>query len=543
MKVLVVAEYYPRAGAPALGIWAHRQARAALAAGAELRVLVLHRPIPPLSALRAGDARRALAPLRQPGQAVLDGLPVRYVRYLSPPRGLSYGAWGAWAAPALRRAMRALRPEFPFAVVHAHYAVPAADAVRRVDPDVPLVVSVHGHDVQGAGAGGPAVRRALAHARLVLANSAGTATRCRALASTPARVVHLGTDLPAAPAPPPERPTLVTVADLVPRKRHADVVGALARLRAAHPELRWVVVGDGPEREPLRALARSLGVLDMIELRGALPHAGAMAAAREATLFVLPSIEEAFGVAYIEAMGAGVPALGCAGEDGPEEIAAAGGGIALVPPGDPEALADQIGRLLDGQRRPRCPRRAGSRHRRPGVHLGALWDADARRLRGRRRVRRGAVAIIARRARPHHRRSRVHRRAMWPSSSLAATPTGRSSASTTSAAAAAELNLPRLREAGVQFQHADVRVLDDLLTLGELDAVLECSAEPSALAGIDGSPDYLIQSNLIGAYHCLELARRRNAYMLFLSTSRVYPIEPLSAPGLSGDRHPARARG
>src|SRR5579862_9284248 len=90
-----------------------------------------------------------------------------------------------------------------------------------------------------------------------------------------------------------------------------------------------------------------------------------------------------------------------------------------------------------------------------------------------------------------------------------------------------ELNLPRLRSAGVEFQHADVRVLDDLLALGDLDAIVECSAEPSALAGVDGSPDYLIQSNLVGAYHCLELARRRGAFMLFLSTSRVYPIEPL----------------
>jgi teichuronic acid biosynthesis glycosyltransferase TuaC len=346
MRVLVVAEYYPRAGAPALGVWAHRQARAAVAAGAELRVLVLHRPVPPLSALRARDARAALAPLRQPGQAVLDGIPVRYVRYLSPPRSLSYHAWGAWAAPALRRAIATLRREFPFALVHAHYAVPAADAVRRAAPELPLVVSVHGHDVQGAGAGGPAVRRALGHARLVLANSAGTAARCRALAATPARVVHLGTDLPPAPAVPPARPTLVTVANLVARKRHADIVRALAALRPAHPELRWLVVGDGPEREPLRALARSLGVLDMIELRGALPPAEAVAAARAATLFVLPSTEEAFGVAYVEAMAAGVPALACTGEDGPAEIAAAGGGIVLVGPRDPAALAARIDGLL-----------------------------------------------------------------------------------------------------------------------------------------------------------------------------------------------------
>ena len=88
----------------------------------------------------------------------------------------------------------------------------------------------------------------------------------------------------------------------------------------------------------------------------------------------------------------------------------------------------------------------------------------------------------------------------------------------------AELNLPRLREAGVQFVHGDVRELDDLVGRGPLDAIVECSAEPSATAGIDGSPDYLIRSNLVGAYNCLELARRTGAYMVFLSTSRVYPI-------------------
>ncbi|MEO6858641.1 MAG: NAD-dependent epimerase/dehydratase family protein [Solirubrobacteraceae bacterium] len=90
-----------------------------------------------------------------------------------------------------------------------------------------------------------------------------------------------------------------------------------------------------------------------------------------------------------------------------------------------------------------------------------------------------------------------------------------------------ELNLPRLREAGVQFIHGDVRELDDLLGVGELDALLECSAEPSALAGVDGGRDYLVRSNLIGAYNCLELASRRGAQFVFLSTSRVYPIDPL----------------
>jgi len=92
-----------------------------------------------------------------------------------------------------------------------------------------------------------------------------------------------------------------------------------------------------------------------------------------------------------------------------------------------------------------------------------------------------------------------------------------------------ELNLPRLREAGVSFEHGDVRQLDDLLSASELDALVECSAEPSALAGVGGSPGYVVESNLVGAYHCLELARRRGAQLVFLSTSRVYPVQALSS--------------
>jgi CDP-paratose 2-epimerase len=95
-----------------------------------------------------------------------------------------------------------------------------------------------------------------------------------------------------------------------------------------------------------------------------------------------------------------------------------------------------------------------------------------------------------------------------------------------------ELNLSRLREGGVAFHHGDVRQLDDLLALPPFEAMVECSAEPSVLAGLDGSPDYLVQSNLLGAYHCLEAVRRNQAQMVFLSTSRVYPVAALSGLAL-----------
>jgi glycosyltransferase involved in cell wall biosynthesis len=347
--VLIVAEYYPRAADPVRGVWAHRQARAAAEAGADIRVLVLHRPLPPLSALRRLDVSALRDAIRQPAHARRDGLDIDYVRYLSPPRPLSYGTWGAWAAPALKRAIARLG--FEFDLVHAHYAVPAGDAVRRAAPQAPLVVSVHGHDVYGAPMA--AVPSTLGHAELVLANSAGTGRRCKSQGARKTRVVHLGTDLPPERPAEPAEPTLVTVGNLVPRKRHEDVIRALALLSERHPLLRYEIVGDGPERERLRSLAGSVGVAERVAIRGQLPPEQAVHAAQAATAFVLPSVDEAFGVAYIEAMAGAVPAIGCEGEDGPAEIAAAGDGITLVPPRDPPALAAAIDALLSNPDRRR----------------------------------------------------------------------------------------------------------------------------------------------------------------------------------------------
>lgn len=90
-----------------------------------------------------------------------------------------------------------------------------------------------------------------------------------------------------------------------------------------------------------------------------------------------------------------------------------------------------------------------------------------------------------------------------------------------------ELNIPRLRQAGIEFIHGDIRNQEDFPEF-EIDTILECSAEPSVTAGYGGSPSYLLNTNLVGTLNCLELARRRGADFVFLSTSRVYPIETLN---------------
>jgi teichuronic acid biosynthesis glycosyltransferase TuaC len=378
-RVVIVTEFYPRRADPVLGVWAHRQALAVQAAGVGLHVLVLHRLVPPRAALAGGprQALRALAELlRQPREEVREGVPVTYVRYVSPPRPRGYARWGAWAAPGLTLALRRLRRSgFAFELVHAHNAVPAGDAVLRAHAGVPLVVSVHGGDVLHTAPrvrrGREAVAGTLGSARLVLANSQGIAELARGLGGAETRVVHLGANPPTDPPAPGGEPSqewsraapapaMVTVGHLVARKRHADVLRALAVLSERHPTLRYVIVGDGPERPALEALATRLGVAERVEFCGQLDPAQALMRMRRCTLFAMPSTEEAFGVAYIEAMAAGLPAIGCRGEPGPEEIAQAGDGFVLVPPGDIERLSQRVDELLSDRDR---LREAGRRAR------------------------------------------------------------------------------------------------------------------------------------------------------------------------------------
>jgi CDP-paratose 2-epimerase len=98
-----------------------------------------------------------------------------------------------------------------------------------------------------------------------------------------------------------------------------------------------------------------------------------------------------------------------------------------------------------------------------------------------------------------------------------------------------ETNVEKLAGIGVGFVHGDVRRRDDLLSLeGAFDVVVDASAEPSVHAGLNGSPDYVIQTNLVGTLNVLEFVRQRGGALLFLSTSRVYSLGALQAIALDG---------
>lgn len=90
-----------------------------------------------------------------------------------------------------------------------------------------------------------------------------------------------------------------------------------------------------------------------------------------------------------------------------------------------------------------------------------------------------------------------------------------------------ELNLADFQKKGIPFFHGDIRNNEDLSALGNFDVLIEASAEPSVTAGLDSDPTYVINNNLYGSINCFNACLKNNAKLIFLSTSRVYPIETI----------------
>ncbi len=90
-----------------------------------------------------------------------------------------------------------------------------------------------------------------------------------------------------------------------------------------------------------------------------------------------------------------------------------------------------------------------------------------------------------------------------------------------------ELNLIDFQKLGIEFIHGDIRNNEDILAVGTFDVLIEASAEPSVTAGLDSDPTYVINNNLYGSINCFNACLKHNAKLIFLSTSRVYPIDPI----------------
>jgi glycosyltransferase involved in cell wall biosynthesis len=371
LRVLVLTHVFPRHQGDSAAPFLLRHLQGLVAAGAEVRVVAPH------------DAGL-------PREHEVGGVAVRRVRYgpdaaeVLAYRGQMHqlvrtargAARGARLVTALAAATRAELAGFRPDVLDVHWLVPGGLVARlaggvRGRPPVPVQLNVHGTDVALVAQGGVAGRvgrLALGVADRVAAMSGPLAAELEAALGRRADAVvpmPAATPPPATPRP-PDGPVLA-VGRLVPEKGHADLVDAVAALRATGRDLRLVVVGDGPERTRLRAHADGRGV--PLELPGACAPEELERRYRDAALVVVPSRREGFGLVAAEALARHRPVVAAAA-GGLTEIVDDATGWA-VPPGDVVALARAVAAALDD------PAEADRRARAGAGRVAARWGADA----------------------------------------------------------------------------------------------------------------------------------------------------------------------
>jgi glycosyltransferase involved in cell wall biosynthesis len=159
---------------------------------------------------------------------------------------------------------------------------------------------------------------------------------------------------------------------MYPRKRLSDLLRAAQILRARVPGIQIRVVGRGPEWEAICRLHAELGLGDAVALLGDLSREQLAEEYVNASAFCLPSVQEGFGIVFLEAMAAELPVVACRIAAVPEVVLDGTTGV-LVPPRDPGALAEALEALV---REPERARRLGQEGRRRALGFSPRHVAE-----------------------------------------------------------------------------------------------------------------------------------------------------------------------
>lgn len=288
-------------------------------------------------------------------------------------------------AAVLRRMSR--RPE----LLHAHFGAQGEylSTLRHHGLiDQPLIVSLHGFDVTRPAAGSaPGYTHLFKQASRIVVTSRFVSGLVERLGCPPEKIarIPIGINVErfewrARQWRPEEELKLLSVARLVPQKGIDRGIRAVAALAATGVQVRYSIVGDGPERQELAAVAQACGIAERVHFLGALPRHEVLAHLKQHDVFLFPCTkvaagdEEGQGIVLQEAQACGLPIVTTRHGGIPESVDE--GRSALVVADDPQAVSEGLRALLaDAARWPEMSAAGRSyveRHFRHGLHMSRL---------------------------------------------------------------------------------------------------------------------------------------------------------------------------
>lgn len=353
MRVLIISSLYPKSYDPVLGCFVRREVAAIRRMGVDVVGVISPIPLSP-RILRRNPRWRSYG-LEKTEVEDRGGLRVLQPRVPILPGGFAFPLYGRLHAPAIRKAAAGLISESPVDLIHAHAAHPDGTVALGLAQatKVPVVLTIHGQDLLRSFRRGRAARRVIRRsiarsARVILVSS-----RLRRVAQEEGlegrfEIIPHGIS-------PESLPDSNLHGKLRALRSKAGrivlSVGALSGLkgqewvlRALGPGDEYWIVGDGPEKSRLKALSRSLGIEGRVRFFGAVDPSKVSTFMSAADVFALPSIGEAFGIVFLEAMRAGIPVVACRGE-GESALLRHEETALLVQPSSAEAVSEALRRL------------------------------------------------------------------------------------------------------------------------------------------------------------------------------------------------------
>lgn len=325
MKILVVA-HYQNDGSPC-AIFVHDQVKALRAAGNEVRVIV------PIAIGKSDLKHKRFTPAVR--KDVIDDIPFVFVRFLSASKYGNRNFNAKTATLALQMNLQAVLEDFSPDIIHAHTLGfdSKLGAFLKKTTGCPLTVTTHGSDTTIPYLNGETeyLKQTVEGVDRIVAVSTKLKNYLLDCGITiPIRVILNGFNaafssteksrgfaaLVESQTQPLEEQTITInqTGSLIDQKKVDITIRAFAELKKQYKHARLVIVGEGPKKEELIRLAQELDVADSVVFKGQLPNKLVLAEMEQAHFFVMPSVNEGFGIVYLEAMASGCIAIGTRGE-------------------------------------------------------------------------------------------------------------------------------------------------------------------------------------------------------------------------------------
>lgn len=355
MNVLIISHMYPSTFNNMSGIFVHKQVKELISMGCNVTVIS---PVPwsgfPINVI----SNRWKQYYNIPKKDIIDGVEVYYPRYIEFPKGYFFYESGKRMFKGIWDLVYELHKKNKFDLIHSHVALPDGYCGMFVKHklSLPHVVTIHGQDFQYTINKGEIFKNRVFEVLedsdkiIVVSNKLRKIVRDSNFIEK-VQVINNGIDVEDCIDKDghenhiPKDIDILSVSNLIKTKGIDLNIKAMHKLKVMYPNLKYYIIGDGPEKENLIKMVETYDLEKNVFFTGKLPHKEVMKYMRNCKIFSLPSWQEGFGVVYVECMLQQKPVIAVKGEGIEDVINHMENGI-LVEPKNVEDIIKSIEFLI-----------------------------------------------------------------------------------------------------------------------------------------------------------------------------------------------------